>query len=182
METTEQRLGPWVARFEWDQSVATGGPSRIVIEPADGADPAEVDLGLSTTVLRQISPVRPRVDISPALAVVKFAAERYQPGSAEYLSALAMAYNAATDALVPNPAVLLAEATGKTVNTVRAHLKAARRRNLLTSIPHRAGGVISDGASQTLQRVIADMKTTPGAPRFNRSLSWKVLDWEPVDE
>ena len=153
---TVQRIDGWAVTCTWDDQVSTLGPARIVVEPAEGADWYATAGGISSTVLRQIAPERPAGFLAArddrARELLAFASNAYGPSTDEYLAALANAY--VTVAEEQNPGGALAEITGKSVSTVKAHVQAARKRGFLTTIPHRAGGALTHEAAEPLSRVI----------------------------
>ncbi|KAI4219052.1 MAG: hypothetical protein L6R40_008742, partial [Gallowayella cf. fulva] len=63
---TRQTIGPWLVTYTWDLERSQLGPVRVIIEPAEGADPTAVAAGVSTTVLREVHPVRPKVSTPEA--------------------------------------------------------------------------------------------------------------------
>lgn len=153
-QTTEQRVGPWVAVYGWDDQIAHG-PISVTVTAAENADPLDLIGGVTTSVLRQLVPVFPPRDETKrdrAFDLLRFAVDRYPVSSAEYLSALSLAYTQSDPA---SPSRELADVTGKAVDTVKAHLKAARRDGFLTRNVHRPGGALTHDATGPLSRVIA---------------------------
>ncbi|MFF5858008.1 hypothetical protein ACFY8B_20655 [Streptomyces sp. NPDC012751] len=65
-----------------------------------------------------------------------------------YLAFLAEAYVRAVSRAVPNVTAYLAELTQKRPETIRGHLKEARKRDLLTTVPGKAGGQLTAKARE----------------------------------
>ncbi|WP_308817765.1 hypothetical protein [Pseudonocardia alni] len=152
-QTTTQRIGPWVVTYEWDDQVAHG-PVSVTVTADPQADPVDLIGGVTTSVLRQAVPVHPPRDDARrdrAFDLLRFAVGQYAVSSPEYLSALSVAY---TNADPTNPSRELSELTAKAVDTVKAHLKAARREGLLTSNAHRPGGGLTPKGAEALAVVI----------------------------
>lgn len=160
MEIT-QTQGAWKVRLSWPEGPITGGPQRIVIEPSTEASARDQARGISTTVLR-------RIDLAAALEAAKevgaptpaapylhqaetaralLTAEGVSP---RYLAALAGTYVVMSDsgarAVIPE----LAEKIGRRPETVKGHLKQARRDGLLTTIAGKAGGELTARATSLL--------------------------------
>ncbi|WP_226354608.1 MULTISPECIES: hypothetical protein [unclassified Pseudonocardia] len=152
---TNQVVDGWSITAMYDDQVSSRGPARLVIEPAEGADWYATAGGISSTVLRQVvftPPTEPSDQQERAHVLLKYAAAAFGPSTPEYLSVLAMAYSCTTN--VHNPSGVLAELTGRSPGTVKAHLVAARKAGLLTTIPHRAGGGLTHEGAIILSRVI----------------------------
>ncbi|MFD4340240.1 hypothetical protein ACFWPP_24040 [Streptomyces anulatus] len=166
-----QEQGAWVIRMWWPSGPVHGGPQRITIESAADAPARDVARGISTTVLR-------RLDLPGA---VKMAAEMGQKGhraltelteamqqageaagallesegvSETYLAVLAAVYKHAADAGDPAPVRWLARRINRSPETVKGHLKQARRDGLLTTIAGKAGGELTEKA-----QVVLDART-----------------------
>lgn len=152
---TRQVVDGWSVTATYDDQVSSRGPARVVIEPAEGGDWYATAGGISSTVLRQIvftPPTEPSDQQERAHVLLRHAAAAFGPSTVEYLAALANAYAATTN--VHNPSGVLADLTGRSPGTVKAHLVAARKAGLLTTIPHRAGGALTHDATGPLSRVI----------------------------
>ena len=156
MAKTEQTIGPWRVIATWDQAKSQTGPVRLVIEPAPGADPVAVAAGISSTVLRDVHPIRPETPetLMPSAEVVKGLAAKARELSAngvtdEYLAALAALYvQVAPQSRAPG--VEIGELIGKAPSTVKNHLVQARRRGFLTTVPHRRGGTLTPSGRRLL--------------------------------
>ncbi|MFD3514275.1 hypothetical protein [Streptomyces sp. NPDC058657] len=157
-----QRVGPWLVylRYESDADPASG-PSRILITRDPEAAPEETEGGLSSTMLRKIDfqaaaaayresrGEQQLPDVSSDLAGDALRWLFAQEGLSDaYLAFLAEEYVRAVARAVKNVAGHLAELTGKRPETVRAHLKEARKRGLLTTIPGKAGGHLTPRARE----------------------------------
>ncbi|MEV0442507.1 hypothetical protein AB0I84_20765 [Streptomyces spectabilis] len=169
-----QRQGAWVIRMWWPAGPITGGPQRVTIEQADDAPARDVARGISTTVLR-------RLDLAGA---VKMAEERAPKGqevmqelveamdlaggtarhlleqegvSDAYLAVLASIYLAVSDTGAAAPVPWLAKRIGRSPETIKGHLKQARRDGFLTTVAGKAGGELTDKAKAVLDsRITAE--------------------------
>ncbi|MGC2998603.1 hypothetical protein ACPF8X_09515 [Streptomyces sp. G35A] len=158
-EITQQQ-GAWVVRMWWPVGPINGGPQRITIEPAEDAPARETARGISTTVLR-------RLDVGAALNLAKqapeaqrtldeVAAKLNEMGEAaglalegegvseRYLALLAATYTAMADMGAPAPVPWLARLIGRRPETVKDHLKRARRDGFLTTVAGKAGGELTN--------------------------------------
>jgi hypothetical protein len=167
-EITQQQ-GAWVVRMWWPVGPINGGPQRITIEPAEGAPAREVARGISTTVLR-------RLDVAAAWKLAKQAPEAQRTWeeaagklnemgeaaglalkgegvSGRYLTLLASAYTAMADFGAPAPIPWLARLIGRRPETVKDHLKRARRDGFLTTVAGKAGGELTDKAKAILEKM-----------------------------
>ncbi|MEU2513749.1 hypothetical protein [Streptomyces syringium] len=154
-----QQYDAWTVRMWWPEGPVTGGPQRITIEAADDAAPGEVSRGISTTVLRRADLVSAKAEaravapktegddaplalLGPAVRSL-LASEGVSPS---YLVVLASIYTAMADsgatAFVPE----LSKYVGRSLETVRGHLKQARRDGYLTTVAGKAGGELTDEA------------------------------------
>ncbi|MFJ6123793.1 hypothetical protein ACIQKE_01735 [Streptomyces griseoviridis] len=174
METNEgglevvQRQGAWVIRMWWPSGPITGGPQRVTVEAAEGAPAAELARGVSTTVLR-------RLDIPGAVKEAEKAAPALEEGarkaieqmeeagrvagallstegvSVRYVALLAATYVQMTAMGTPRPADALARLIERRPETVKDHLKKARRDGLLTTVTGKAGGELTGKAREVLR-------------------------------
>ncbi|GHC62694.1 hypothetical protein [Streptomyces flavofungini] len=164
-EITQQQ-GAWVVRMWWPTGPVTGGPQRITVEQAEDAPARDVARGISTTVLR-------RLDIAAALNLAKKAPEMQrtledvtqqlettgetagrllaEEGVSErYLATLAFTYKAMADIGAPAPVPWLARLIGRRPETVKDHLKRARREGYLSTLAGKAGGELTDKSQAVL--------------------------------
>ncbi|MGW5256959.1 hypothetical protein ACWERW_29050 [Streptomyces sp. NPDC004012] len=167
-EITQQQ-GAWVVRMWWPAGPVNGGPQRITIEPAEGAPAREVARGISTTVLR-------RLDVAAALELAKQAPEAQRTleelsgkvnemgeaaglalegegVSERYLTLLVATYTVMADFGAPAPIPWLARLIGRRPETVKDHLKRARRDGFLTTVAGKAGGELTDKAKAILEEM-----------------------------
>jgi hypothetical protein len=151
--STEQRIGPWVVRYEWDPEVSHLSPSRVVIEPAPDAPRETLIKGISSSVTREMRPVRPKGGLTVLREVMDHlkSLQDHRPGNPVYLAALAAAYSAATASLNAEPVKWLAKSLDRSPNTIKAHVAAARREGMLTSVSsHLPGGELTGKARALL--------------------------------
>jgi len=161
-----QEQGAWVIRMWWPTGPITGGPQRITVEAAEGSATRDVARGISTTVLR-------RLDLAAAIKLAEKAPELQQgmeevtakveeAGSAAgllltnegvsepYLAMLASTYKTMADLGAQAPVPWLARLIGRRPETVKDHLKRARREGYLTTVAGKAGGELTEKATQVL--------------------------------
>jgi hypothetical protein len=164
-EVTQQQ-GPWVVRMWWPAGPIRGGPQRITIEAAEDAAQPDVTRGVSTTVLR-------RLDIAAALNIAQVAPSAQEAGqkvsrkleeagekaglllgkegvSERYLAMLSSAYKSMADSGAPAPVPWLARLIDRRPETVKDHLKRARRDGYLTTVAGKAGGELTQKAKAVL--------------------------------
>lgn len=162
-----QEIGPWVVTYAWPNDVDQGGPRTLTIAPAETADPAELAGGLSTTVTRRLDFVRAadewrQLRRSAAIATDDPEDHRRRQRAAlrdavnrgvneHYLAVLSAAYVDTVRHGGTGVTATLAELVGRSPETVRAHLKEARKRGLLTASKGRAGGQLTDRAWRVLR-------------------------------
>lgn len=143
----------------------------MTVEPADDAEPRDVVRGISTTVLR-------RLDIAAAVNVAKMAPTAQQTledvtrlldasgeaagnlladegVSERYLAALAATYAAMAESGVRAPVPWLARLIGRRPETIKDHLKKARRDGYLGTLAGKAGGEVTDKAKAVLDAVVS---------------------------
>ncbi|MFI6638681.1 hypothetical protein [Streptomyces sp. NPDC050504] len=158
--------GNWLVRMWWPPGAVAGGPQKIVVEAAPDAPPAEAARGISTTVLR-------RLDISEAVRRAQRLAPETEPWRVEterlereagrtarllgdtgvsepYLARLCELYLDLARKGVPAPVPWLAERLERSPQTVRDHLKAARREGYMTALTGKAGGELTAKALAVL--------------------------------
>lgn len=151
----------------WPTGPVTGGPQRITIEPAADAPPRDVARGISTTVLR-------RLDLAAALNLAKMAPEAQrtledtakklrESGEAaglllanegvseRYLALLASTYKNMADRGAVAPVRQLATLIGRQPETVKDHLKKARREGYLSTVAGKAGGELTEKTTRILE-------------------------------
>lgn len=161
-----QGQGAWAIRMWWPTGPITGGPQRITVEAAEGAATRDVARGISTTVLR-------RLDLAAAMKLAETAPELQQgmeevtakveeagssaglllasEGVSEpYLAMLAATYKTMADLGAPAPVPWLARLIDRRPETVKDHLKRARREGYLTTVAGKAGGDLTEKATQAL--------------------------------
>ncbi|PHQ51300.1 hypothetical protein BLA24_16300 [Streptomyces cinnamoneus] len=161
-----QQQGGWVVRMWWPTGPVTGGPQRITVEAADDASARDVVRGISTTVLR-------RLDIAAAMNAAKMAPEAQrtledvtrkldESGEAagalladegvseRYLAMLAATYKGMADTGAPAPVPWLARLIDRRPETIKDHLKKARRDGYLSTLAGKAGGDLTEKAKAVL--------------------------------
>ncbi|PWG07214.1 hypothetical protein DF268_44455 [Streptomyces sp. V2] len=165
-----QTQGAWVIRMWWPTGPITGGPQRITVEVTEGAAARDVARGISTTVLR-------RLDLAAAVKLAEEAPELQQAmaeasGAVEeagvsaglllanqgvseaYLAMLAATYKTMADLGAPAPVPWLARLIGRRPETVKDHLKRARREGYLTTVAGKAGGELTEKATAKLEAFV----------------------------
>lgn len=162
-----QHQGAWDIRMWWPSGPVTGGPQRIMIEKAQDAPARDVARGISTTVLR-------RLDLTEAVQTAQKAAPSLEEGareitqtieeaaktagrllalegvSAPYLVMLSAVYVQMASTGASRPVDWLAGLIERRPETVRDHLKKARRDGYLSSLAGKAGGELTDKATAVL--------------------------------
>jgi len=152
-----QNVGPWHVLMHWAADAdPASGPTRVLITPHPNADPASTEGGVASTVLRQIDFKKAGEQFRAARpAATEHDVAQESEGevlrwlltaegiSDAYLAFLAEAYVRAVAQAVPNVTAHLAELTNKRPETIRGHLKEARKRDLLTTVPGKAGGQLT---------------------------------------
>lgn len=141
----------------------------MTVEPAEGAEPRDVVRGISTTVLR-------RLDLAAAVNLAKMAPKAQQTlenatreldagGEAagrllategvsdRYLALLAATYAAMAESGAPAPVPWLARLIERRPETVKDHLKKARRDGYLGTVAGKAGGEVTDKAKAVLKSI-----------------------------
>ncbi|MYT33807.1 MULTISPECIES: hypothetical protein [unclassified Streptomyces] len=169
-----QEQGAWVIRMWWPPGPVNGGPQRITIESAEGAPARDVARGISTTVLRRLDlpgAVKMAAEMGPkGQEVMQGLTEAMQQAgdtagallesegvSETYLAFLAAVYKSAADAGEAAPVQWLARRIKRSPETVKGHLKQARRDGFLTTIAGKAGGELTDKANAVLDsRITAE--------------------------
>ncbi|GGV14506.1 hypothetical protein [Streptomyces spectabilis] len=162
-----QHQGAWDIRMWWPSGPVTGGPQRITIEKAEDAPARDVARGISTTVLR-------RLDLPAAVKAAEEAGPSLEEGareitqmveeagatakrllelegvSAPYLVMLSAVYVQMATIGARRPIDWLARLIERRPETVRDHLKKARRDGLLSSMAGKAGGELTEKAQAVL--------------------------------
>ncbi|MFJ6790446.1 hypothetical protein [Streptomyces angustmyceticus] len=157
-----QDVGPWRVLMRWAADAdPASGPTWVLVTPHPDADPASTQGGVSSTVLRQVD-FKNAADQFRAARPTETRHEVAQDAEAEalrwllasegvsdaYLAFLAESYVRAVSRAVPNVTAHLAELTHKRPETIRGHLKEARKRDLLTTVPGKAGGQLTAKARE----------------------------------
>ncbi|MEU9102387.1 hypothetical protein [Streptomyces sp. NPDC048361] len=162
-----QHQGAWDIRMWWPTGPVTGGPQRITIEQAKDAPARDVARGISTTVLRRLDltdAVRAVQEHAPSIEEqareITQAIEESGKGagrlladqgvSAPYLVALSTVYVHMANTGATRPVDWLARLIERRPETVRDHLKKARRDGYLSSLTGKAGGELTDKARAAL--------------------------------
>ncbi|MFF3466997.1 hypothetical protein [Streptomyces sp. NPDC002619] len=163
----EQQQGGWTVRMWWPTGPVTGGPQRITVESAADASARDVARGISTTVLR-------RLDLAAALNLAKMAPEAQstlenrskqlnemgeaaslllanEGVSERYLAMLASTYKAMADSGAVAPVRHLARLIGRQPETIKDHLKKARREGYLSTVAGKAGGELTEKTTKILE-------------------------------
>lgn len=164
-----QDVGPWQVHMEWPAGADQGGPWYLTVRPNPRATPEDLAGGLSTTVLRQVSfqdaarkwrefsSGRPEdetstqqlADLTKSLSAIL--RETAAQGIDEtYLAWLSFAYVTLVKVGEKSVTANLAELANRRPETIRAHLKAARTHDLLTTIKGKAGGHLTTKAREII--------------------------------
>lgn len=159
------RVGPWDVEVHWPVNPNQLGPTCIKITPAPDATEAELLSGISSTVLRQINFRQLRMDWEMVREVHEGTTQERtkielgerlrraleNEGVSEvYLAQLAEAYVFLVQSGERSTAAQLAEMTGRSPDTVKQHLHRVRKAGLLSSIPGKAGGTLTNRARELL--------------------------------
>ncbi|MFJ2244628.1 hypothetical protein [Streptomyces sp. NPDC087862] len=162
-----QHQGAWDIRMWWPSGPVTGGPQRITIEKAQDAPARDVARGISTTVLRRLDladAVKTAHDAAPNLeGKVREITETIEEAgktagrllahegvSVPYLVMLSAVYVQMAGTGASRPVDWLAGLIERRPETVRDHLKKARRDGYLSSLAGKAGGELTDKATAVL--------------------------------
>ena len=162
--------------MKWPDDEDQGGPVSITIEPADDATDDELIGGLSSTWLRQIDFRAAREKWALVMAakkaseahiaaidpeqVTRVRAEQLQrilgrDGVSDgYLAFLAEAYVFLVRRGERSVAAKLAEMTGRSPDTMKQHLHRVRKAKMLTTIPGKAGGQLTDKATEAARQAM----------------------------
>ncbi|WKN58391.1 hypothetical protein R1X32_17125 [Rhodococcus opacus] len=175
-ETVFQKVGNWqvvMTYREWFEGDSSG-PMRVSIISSDVTTQSDLDMGIGPSVVRQIDfrkaaeDRRKQAQERPESAGRTFedlAKDRADERAKilhvllpygitdEYLAVLAQAYIVLVDSGENAVTKRLAEITGRAPETIRAHLKMARKHDLLTSTPGRAGGQLTEKARGKIGKV-----------------------------
>lgn len=158
-----QQIGPWVVTYSWPKDADQGGPWAVTITPSPDATDNEVAGGIASTLVRQIDF---RAAGEEWRAKSEHIAERDERigkrQSAElrslvangitdeYLATLAQTYVRLVMTGEKSIVRRLAELVDKSPETIKIHLKEARKRDLLTTVKGRAGGHLTSKSRQIL--------------------------------
>ena len=135
--------GPVEARLAGEEGVAVG-PGRELRVPADARHLAEA-LGVGELVA---------VDgLAGVVGDVVGLALEGEGVSERYLTLLVATYTAMADFGAPAPIPWLARLIGRRPETVKDHLKRARRDGFLTTVAGKAGGELTDKAKAVLEEM-----------------------------
>lgn len=137
----------------------------MTIEPGPNTTPRDLARGISTTVLR-------RLDLASATAQARKAAPSVEElsgpialgaatrelltsegVSVDYLATLALTYKTVSDSGEKAPISWLSTTIGRRPETIKDHLKRARREGLLTTIAGKAGGDLTEKAKVVLAKL-----------------------------
>ncbi|GLZ75967.1 hypothetical protein Afil01_07740 [Actinorhabdospora filicis] len=147
----KQAIGPWQAWLTWSQGADPGqGPASVSFRLREGETAPG---GLSSTVLRRVDFQRAGELFRKAQPKAEGMTDKRRQRHAErlqwllkegvtdrYLALLAFEYQQAVARGNHAPTPELADMAGKRPETIRGHLKEARRRELLTTVKGKAGG------------------------------------------
>ncbi|RLV10205.1 hypothetical protein CTZ27_02980 [Streptomyces griseocarneus] len=160
-----QQQGAWTVRMWWPAGPISGGPQRVTIEAATGALLGDVARGISTTVLRGINPAAAAeqaqasapaqegvTDFAHRGAAVRTFLER-EGVSPAYLVVLVSLYKDMADRGAKSLVRDLAAFVDRRPETVKAHLKQARRDGYLTTVAGKAGGELTAKARGVLASI-----------------------------
>ncbi|WP_167152469.1 Rrf2 family transcriptional regulator [Streptomyces sp. MBT27] len=160
--TVQQVIGRWRVSFAWKPDADPGsGPHRMQVDPVAGYNPDPV--GVSSTVMRQIDFRRAGELFRLSLPDAEQANEETRAQWVEssgtalrdaaskgvtdlYLALLADTYVRLVQVGERSVTATLADMAAKKPDTIRTHLKEARKRDLLSSIPGKAGGRLTKAA------------------------------------
>ncbi|PCG83877.1 hypothetical protein CIB93_22095 [Streptomyces sp. WZ.A104] len=157
-----QDVGPWRILMRWAADAdPASGPTRVLITPHPDADPAATQGGVASTVLRQVdfkkagdqfrsarpTDTEPDVNQDAEGEGLRWLLDSEGISDA-YLAFLAESYVRAVAQALPNVTAHLAGLTNKRPETIRGHLKEARKRGLLTTVPGKAGGQLTEKARE----------------------------------
>jgi DNA-binding transcriptional ArsR family regulator len=189
-----QLIGPWHVVLGWPDDEDQIGPVSIEISPADDATDADLLGGLTSTVLRQIDFRRAREEWLRVRALADKSGQQVtviarrsdealrgrgvymreilaREGVSEgYLGYLAEAYVMLVRNGERSIASKLAEATGRSPDTMRQHLHKVRKAGMLTSIPGKAGGRL------TAKAIMAVWQSTEGMSSDDSEAQWELAE------
>jgi 8-oxo-dGTP pyrophosphatase MutT (NUDIX family) len=166
------RAGAW--RVYAPDHNSQGYPMCLVIVPDPEASDEEVYHGITRGVLQKIpitemraqylEEIRPRIADANALGDFAGAARTgSRRRGKRYYALLARAYVSITDAGDQRPLRTLSEVSGIGIDTVRTQVREARKRGMLTGIPGRPGGRLTDKARELLTQMEPDEPYAPSA-------------------
>lgn len=159
-----QQIGPWVVTYAWPKDVDQGGPWSVTITPGPDATDNEVAGGIASTLVRQLDFRGAGEEWRAKSEHVAERDERVGKRQSaelrslvavgitdEYLATLAQTYVRLVMTGEKSVIRRLAELVDKSPETIKIHLKEARKRELLTTVKGRAGGHLTSKARQILQ-------------------------------
>ncbi|OLT82490.1 hypothetical protein [Mycobacteroides chelonae] len=159
-----QELGPWQVAFFWPDDDDQGGPTTVTIKPTDDATDEELIGGLSSTWLRQIDFRAAREKWLDAKKFFDTPDEMHNLRTEQlqrvlgregvsdgYLANLADAYVHLVRSGERSVAVKLADMTGRSSDTIKQHLHRARKAGMLTTVPGKAGGQLTQKALDAIR-------------------------------
>ena len=162
--SVEQQIGPWVVTYSWPKDVGQGGPGAVTIAPSRDATEEDVAGGIASTVVRKLDFRAASEEWRSKLELVAERDERVGKRQSaelrslvavgitdEYLATLAQTYVRLVMTGEKSVIRRLAELVDKSPETIKIHLKEARKRELLTTVKGRAGGHLTSKAGQILQ-------------------------------
>lgn len=157
-----QVVGPYVVELRYPRGVDAENPWEITVSPSPHLKPEDLRGGITGSLLRRIdftaaAEERRKIEgevIDLPEVDEQEARERLQSlrMGEEYLAWLAFYYVALVSAGERSVTAKLGKLTGRSASTMPDHLKRARRAGMLTTVPGRAGGRLTDKAIEILER------------------------------
>lgn len=166
-ESFKQRIGEWSVLMEWSDGAESGGPVRLVIEPADPNSPPHG--GLSSTVLREVDFQEAAAKLGSFFQMAReqnrqtdeMTGRRLRKAldsgiSNEYLVQLCVAYSQVVKRGRDHPTEYLAELIGKSASTIKGHLWQAKRKGLFVGSAGRVGGDLTPEGERIFERIVTE--------------------------
>lgn len=166
-EIYKQRIGGWSVLMEWPDGAESGGPVRLVIEPADPNSPPVG--GLSSTVLRAVDfheatsklagffqMARDQNRQSDEAMGLRLRSALTDGVTPEYLVQLCVDYVGLVERGRDRPTEYLAELIGKSTSTVKGHLWQAKNKGLFIGSAGRVGGELTSEGQRIFERLVMD--------------------------